>query len=629
MKISQRLLGGLIGLFILSFSLIFIGFYQNYRLHQTSKFIQNNNLQVETIKKFTLLSKDYLIDNAEFETINKEYDLIQQTDTTGIVTKSLKENRKYLQNYETQKQISIQAEQRVKAITDTILTNLNTYLTTINSKLTNKYQRSNVSTVELKITSTILQNINNIYRFRLLFNELNRNPKLKDEAVAMLNKLNEQAETDLIQLKNTHYYKDIQRFYLANQTLLELTLDYLSKKQEMHEMAVTIAHLNEKLYKDINSQNSEIINSKFKSTRSSLTITFLILLIILAALIGMVIFVSGSINIIVKNLNKNLYELSEGYLETQIDDIHLTRKDEVGEIAKSTNSLIINLNKIIRDIIESADNLVNASKQISSNSQQIAEGASEQAASFEVVSSTMQQVSANIEQNTENAKATEQISDNALENIKIVNEKTSNALRATREIADKIQIINDIAFQTNILALNAAVEAARAGEHGKGFAVVATEIRKLAERSKIAADEIVKLAMESYRLAEESEQSMNNAIPEIEKSTQLVREINKASIQQNTSVDEVGSAIQQLNTITQQNAAASEELATSSAELSGQASSLKEIVAFFKIENTIKKPKKERRNKVSENQEQARSTTTNHSKLIVSPESKDRDFETF
>lgn len=629
MKISQRLLGGLIGLFILSFSLIFIGFYQNYRLHQTSKFIQDNNLQVETIKKFTLLSKDYLIDNAEFEAINIEYEQIQQIDTTGIVSKSLKENRKYLQNYETQKQISIQAEQKVKAITDTILTNLNTYLTTINSRLTNNRQRSNVSAVELKITTTILQNINNTHRFRLLFNELNRNPKLKDEAVAMLNKLNEQAETDLIQLKNTLYYKDIQRFYLANQTLLELTLDYLSKKQEMHEMALTIAHLNEKLYQDVNSRNSEIIHSKFKSTRSSLTITFLILLIILAALIGMVIFVSGSINIIVKNLNKNLYELSEGYLETQIDDILLTRKDEVGEIAKSTSSLIINLNKIIRDIIESADNLVNASKQISSNSQQIAEGASEQATSFEVVSSTMQQVSANIGQNTENAKATEQISDNALENIKIVNEKTSNALRATREIADKIQIINDIAYQTNILALNAAVEAARAGEHGKGFAVVATEIRKLAERSKIAADEIVKLARESYRLAEESEQSMNNAIPEIEKSTHLVREINKASIQQNTSVDEVGSAIQQLNTITQQNAAASEELASSSEELSGQASSLKKIVAFFKIENTIKNPKKEWRNKVSENQEQARSKTIKHSKLFVSPESKDRDFETF
>lgn len=586
MKISQRLLWGLIGLFILSFSLIFIGFFQNYKLQQTSAFIQNNNLQVEQIKKFTLLSKDYLINNEEYETIKNEYHQIKKADTTDFVSKSLDKIWSNLQNYEVQKRESYIAEQGVKSITDSILHHLNTYFIRINSRLSSSHLRSSVSSNEFRIASTIHQKIYNTYKFRILFIELNRDETLKDEAVIVLNRLNEQAETDLIKLKNTIFYKDIQRFYLANQSLLELTLAYLSKKNEMNEMAVTIARLNEKLYQDINKRNEVIINTKFNSVRTSLSVTFLILLFILTALIAMVIFVSKSINVIVKSLNKNLYELSEGNLGTKINEIHLNRKDEVGEIAKSTNNLIANLNKIIRNIIENADNLANASQQISVNSQKIAEGANKQASSFDVVSSTMQQVSINIQQNTENAKTTEQISDKALDEIKIVSKKTSNALRATREIADKIQIITDIAFQTNILALNAAVEAARAGEHGKGFAVVAAEVRKLAERSKMAADEIVSLAKESYQLAEESEESMNNAIPEIEKSSLLVRVINTASNNQNSNVNEVDTAIQQLNTVTQQNAAASEELATNSEELSEQATSLKEIVSFFKVNTT-------------------------------------------
>jgi methyl-accepting chemotaxis protein len=586
MKISQRLLWGLIGLFFLSFSLLFIGFFQNFRLHQTSIFIQKNNLQVEQIKKFTLLSKDYLINNEAYETLKHEYSQIKNTDTTDFVSKSLDKIWECLQNYELQKKEGYIAEQSVKLITDSILNHLNKYFIQINSRLSSSHLRSSVSSYEYRIASTIHQKINNTYRFQILFFELNRDANLKDEAVLVLNELNEQAETDLIKLKNTIFYKDIQKFYLANQSLLELTLEYLTKKNKMNEMAKTIASLNEKLYQDINRRNEETINDKFYGARTSLSITFLILLLILSALIAMVVFVSRSINVIVKNLNKNLYELSKGNLGTKINNIHLNRKDEVGEIAKSTNNLIANLNTIIRNIIENADNLANASQQISINSQKIAEGANEQASSFDIVSSTMQQVSNNIHQNTENANKTEQISDKALNEIKFVNEKTSNALRATKEIADKIQIITDIAFQTNILALNAAVEAARAGEHGKGFAVVAAEVRKLAERSKLAADEIVSLAQVSYQLAEESEESMNHAIPEIEKSSQLVRNISSASNDQNAGVNEVGSAIHQLNTITQQNAAASQELATNSEELSEQAASLKEIVSFFKVKST-------------------------------------------
>ena len=153
-----------------------------------------------------------------------------------------------------------------------------------------------------------------------------------------------------------------------------------------------------------------------------------------------------------------------------------------------------------------------------------------------------------------------------------------------QNIAEKIGIVNDIAFQTNILALNAAVEAARAGEQGKGFAVVAAEVRKLAERSKVAADEIVSLSAKSVKITEDAAALMGTLMPEIERTAKLVQEIAAASLEQSGGADQVNSAIQQLNQVTQQNAAASEEMATSAEELNSQADQLRELVNFFKVD---------------------------------------------
>jgi methyl-accepting chemotaxis protein len=282
------------------------------------------------------------------------------------------------------------------------------------------------------------------------------------------------------------------------------------------------------------------------------------------------------------NAISKVQAISEGDLDLDIE--RSNSEDELGLLNNALSNLSSNLKRIISEVNANAQNLAQASQQMNSASQQMSQGASEQASSLEQVSSTMEQISANIMQNTQNSKETEEVSADAFKSISHVSERSNKTVEANKIIAEKINIINEIAFQTNILALNAAVEAARAGEHGRGFAVVATEVRKLAERSKQAADEIVKLAQSSLNLAKGAGMVMSETIPKIEHTSTLVKGISLASNEQNNGVTQVNMALQQLNNVTQQNASSSEELASSAEQLATQAEHLKQILSFFKIE---------------------------------------------
>jgi methyl-accepting chemotaxis protein len=154
-----------------------------------------------------------------------------------------------------------------------------------------------------------------------------------------------------------------------------------------------------------------------------------------------------------------------------------------------------------------------------------------------------------------------------------------------KEIAEKINIIEEIARKTDLLALNAAVEAARAGEHGKGFAVVASEVRKLAERSQTAAAEISRLTVDGVKTADGAGQLLAKLVPDIQKTAELVREISAASVEQSTGAGQVNKAMQQLDQVIQQNAATSEEMASTAEELSSQAEVLQSAIAFFKVDD--------------------------------------------
>ncbi len=240
------------------------------------------------------------------------------------------------------------------------------------------------------------------------------------------------------------------------------------------------------------------------------------------------------------------------------------------------------LTHIMRDVRNVADTLSSASAQVSATAQTLSQASSEQAAGVEETSASIEEMTASISQNTENAKVTDGMASKAAKEATEGGEAVKSTVAAMKQIAKKIGIIDDIAYQTNLLALNAAIEAARAGEHGKGFAVVAAEVRKLAERSQVAAQEIGTVATNSVELAEKAGALLDAMVPNIRKTSELVQEIAAASEEQSSGVNQINSAVSQLSQTTQQNAASSEELAATAEEMSGQAEQLQQLMALFR-----------------------------------------------
>ncbi|MCQ4295759.1 methyl-accepting chemotaxis protein [Pseudomonas stutzeri] len=311
--------------------------------------------------------------------------------------------------------------------------------------------------------------------------------------------------------------------------------------------------------------------------------TQMIVLVIIAAVFGfgIGILVTRSIT---RPLNRAVSvadALAAGDLGIQVE---VNSKDETGQLLNAMKNMTERLRSVMGDVRSAADSLSSASEEVSATSQSLSQAASEQAAGVEQTTASVEQMSASIAQNTESAKITDSIAGKAASDAVSGGRAVRDVVVAMKQIADKIGIIDDIAYQTNLLALNAAIEAARAGDHGKGFAVVAAEVRKLAERSQVAAQEIGGVAGSSVQLAEQAGRLLDEIVPNIQKTSDLVQEITAASLEQSTGAGQINIAMGQMNQITQQNASASEELAATSEEMNAQASQLLELISFFRLD---------------------------------------------
>ncbi len=260
--------------------------------------------------------------------------------------------------------------------------------------------------------------------------------------------------------------------------------------------------------------------------------------------------------------------------------------DEIGELAKAFSKMVDGLRGMTWRVKVAAEDMVGASSQVSASAQQLSRGTSEQAASVQETTSSLQQMSASITQNADHSRQMEQMANQGAYEMAQCSQVVIESVHAMKSISEKISIIEEIAYQTNLLALNAAIEAARAGEQGKGFAVVAAEVRKLAERSQIAAQEIDTLAAHSVGTAERAGEALKALSPSIRKTAELVQEVATTSREQAAAVAQVNCAMDQVDQVTQANASAAEQLSATAEQVASQAAQLEEIISRFCLDGT-------------------------------------------
>ena len=432
------------------------------------------------------------------------------------------------------------------------------------------------------------------------------------ESVTQFDRLSHKVEKEIKQgedlaqfaINTAHSKEEKDEFKHVLEILKQIEIEHKSYEQHSHEafsqikkdklhaafvMAEKIEQEEEKLNKELEALEEEILKFTDKAAKQAEhdEQTALVQINIVAAV--SIIFSIVISLLIIRALSRPLATMLAAVDDLRDGDGDLTYRlpdfgnNEVGKTARSLNGFIERIQGVIIEVSSSVENISAASEQVSATAQSLSQSASEQAAGVEETSATIEEMSSTIGQNADNATTTEAIADQAAKQAATGGEAVTETVQAMRIIAEKITLIEEIAYKTNLLALNAAIEAARAGEHGKGFAVVADEVRKLAERSQISARQISENASHSVAITEKAGEIIGQVVPGIQKTASLIQEISAASFEQKTGTEQIVIAITQMDKVAQQSASSSEELASTAEEMNSQSEQLKELVGYFKV----------------------------------------------
>jgi methyl-accepting chemotaxis protein len=322
---------------------------------------------------------------------------------------------------------------------------------------------------------------------------------------------------------------------------------------------------------------SDAIDDEYGSARA-VTLSLIAIAIVAATLLA--VWITRGITLPVADAVAAATRIAAGDLR---EPVRVTSRDEIGVLQAAMRAMGEKLAEVIGEVRNGATALGFASSQVSGTAQSLSQGTGQQAASVEETTSALEEMGVSITQNAESSRQTEAMAKLQAEQADESGRAVVETVAAMRSIAERISIIEEIAYQTNLLALNAAIEAARAGDQGRGFAVVATEVRKLAERAQKAAKEIGGMATTSVSVAERSGKLIGELVPAIRKTADLVQEVAAASQEQGAGVGQVNRAMSVVDQVTQQNASAAEELSSTSEEMASQAESLQGIISFFQL----------------------------------------------